>query len=373
MQYQILHILRAPLGGAFRHVCDLAGMQSARGLPVGLIVDNAEYGADSRRKLTELEAHCKLGVHRMPIPRSPSIRDIVSVRQILGQWRDRSPAVFHGHGAKGAAYARIIARLLGARSICTPHGGSLHYGFDSLSGAAFLSMERALKRFTGGMLFESRYALQQFEEKIGKVSFPHRIIYNGLHEAEFEPVDTESAAFDFLFIGEFRELKGIYTLLDAVQALRGDARSFRLLMAGSGPDEPALAERIDRANLGDIVTVSGPIHPARTAFAQARCLIAPSHKESMPYVVLEALAARMPIITTAVGGIPEIYGSMRELLLPAGDSHALSAAMAAFLDDPRHSTRAAAKLHGLARAHLSVDQMERHIAEFYADVIATPA
>ena len=371
VQYSILHILRAPLGGAFRHVSDLAHGQAEQGFPVGLICDAADYGAGSRDKLTALETVCELGVHRLTIPRTPGIRDAVAVRAIRTRWRGHRPAILHGHGAKGAAYARIIAPMVDAAAICTPHGGALHYSFRSLNGAVYLSMERALKRATSGMIFESDYARRQYIDKVGRITFPHRIIYNGLFDEEFAPVDTQQAPYDFLFIGEFRELKGLFTLIEAVQRLCAGGHDFRLLMAGSGPDEAALRKRIEREQLDSLVTVSAPIHPARSAFAQARCVVVPSLHESMPYIVLEAIAARIPLITTAVGGIPEIYGSMRDSLLSPGDVTALAGRMQDFLDSPEMHERAAAELHHYARSHLTVTQMVSEILEFYESVRPT--
>ena len=368
----ILHILRAPLGGAFRHVIDLARGQAERGHPVGLICDAADYGTGSRDKLAALEAVCELGVQRLEIPRSPGIRDVRAVRAIRRRWKTDGPAILHGHGAKGAAYARIIAPMIGAAAVCTPHGGALHYSFGSLNGAVYLSLERALKHGTGGMIFESYYAKGQYVDKVGKITFPHRVIYNGLYEEEFVPVDTQNAPHDFLFIGEFRELKGVFTLLESVRRLYAAGHRFTLLMAGSGPDGERLRRCIEQWKLDSIVTVSGPIHPARTAFARARCLLAPSLNESMPYIVLEAIAARVPVITTGVGGIPEIYGTMRESLLPAGDVTALAAAMQAFLESPHTYQQTADVLHRYARSHITVTQMVSEILDFYRTVKPTP-
>src|SRR5258708_5857917 len=62
--------------------------------------------------------------------------------------------------------------------------------------------------------------------------------------------------------------------------------------------------------------------PTREAFAMARAIVVPSRAESMPYVVLEAIAAGLPIVATRVGGIPEIFGPRADELVPPGDPDA---------------------------------------------------
>jgi glycosyltransferase involved in cell wall biosynthesis len=74
--------------------------------------------------------------------------------------------------------------------------------------------------------------------------------------------------------------------------------------------------------------------PARTAFAHGHVLVVPSRAESLPYIVLEAAAASVPMIATSVGGIPEIFGPDAANLVPAGDAAALARAITATLAEP---------------------------------------
>ena len=67
--------------------------------------------------------------------------------------------------------------------------------------------------------------------------------------------------------------------------------------------------------------------PARDALRLGRILIVPSRAESLPYIVLEAIAARRPIVATNVGGIPEIFGPFSDRLVPRDDPPALARAM----------------------------------------------
>lgn len=364
---RVLHILRAPRGGAFRHVCDLARAQAKTGALVGLAYDGPPEDRTTQSRLTELKDDLSLGLTAVRIPRKPGIGDVAAFRQLKSLSRKTRPTIIHGHGAKGAAYSRLLAPAVSAKAVCTPHGGVLHYGLGSPAGMAYLTIERLLKPRTDGMIFESRYACDVYKKQMGKMSFPSIVVPNGLNEEDFEVPRARNARYDFAFVGELRTLKGVFVLVDAVRrALK--FRRFKLLIVGSGPEEQRLRSRISELGLDDAIDVSRPIHPARRVFSLARCLVTPSIKESMPYIVLEAIAAGMPIITTAVGGIPEIFGPSAYQLLPAGNSEALADRLVRVQRKPEEAQAAAESLRYRIQTHLSVSEMESSIRSFYASL-----
>jgi hypothetical protein len=129
---RILHCLRSPVGGLFRHVRDLAGEQARRGYEVGILCDNA--GADwlTEARLQEHDHSVSLGVHRVPMVRGLGIHDVTAFLATRKLMQSLQIDVAHGHGAKGGAHARLAARALRAKgqditTVYTPHGGSLNY------------------------------------------------------------------------------------------------------------------------------------------------------------------------------------------------------------------------------------------------------
>src|SRR5690606_35205961 len=121
------------------------------------------------------------------------------------------------------------------------------------------------------------------------------------------PVIPDSDAADFLYIGMMRDLKGPDLFIDALVRVENRlGRKVSAVMVGSGDDLPRYHEQVRQAGLAARVRFFDPM-PARKAFALARFIVVPSRAEAMPYIVLEALAAGMPMIATAVGGIPEIF------------------------------------------------------------------
>ena len=158
----ILHVLRAPLGGLFRHVVDLVQGQAARGHRVGLIVDSTTGGARAETALAALSPHLALGVQRVAISRELGPSDIQALRRVSGWIRQAAPDVLHGHGAKGAALARLTLSAPQAIRVYTPHGGSLVYRPGTIAGGFYRTLEWLLKWRTDLFLFESSYIAALF-------------------------------------------------------------------------------------------------------------------------------------------------------------------------------------------------------------------
>jgi glycosyltransferase involved in cell wall biosynthesis len=374
----ILHVLRAPVGGLFRHVVDLARGQAARGHRVGLIADATTGGAQAEATLAALAKVLSHGLTRVPMSRHIGTGDIFAVRHVSRRAQAVAADVIHGHGAKGGAYARLAALpspTAGAGRairVYTPHGGSLHYRWGTPTGLFYLSAERALAPHTDLFLFESAYGRDVFKAKIdNKIGEPKglvRVIYNGVTDDEFQPIVVGEGATDLLFVGELRLLKGVDVLIAAIKTIAQDGRSLSATIVGDGPDRARFERAVARQGLGDKVRFIGA-KPARAAFALGRLLVVPSRAESLPYIGLEAAAAGVPMIASRVGGMPEIFGPDAGLLVPPGDPSALARAMTQALQDrgARHSTTL--RLKARIRALFSADAMTDAVIAAYREAL----
>lgn len=343
----ILHCLRAPVGGLFRHVVDLATAQAAAGHRVGVICA-ASGDALTEARLLAFAPHLRLGLHRLPMSRDLGFGDVRAWHQVVELARTMELDVLHGHGAKGGAYARLAKRSVrqqrpDLRCFYTPHGGSLHYPRTTAKGQFFGALERRLEAWTDGILFESRFAADRYASQIGRPHCPTAVVVNGLLPAEFVAVVPDANAADFIFVGELRHLKGVDVALDALARLPTLASA---VFVGDGPDAGQFKAQTLKLGLADRVRFPGAMR-AREAFALGRVLLMPSRAESLPYVVLEAIAAHVPVLATNVGGIPEIIPSQFGPLLQPGDAAALAAAMLDALENP---TPLIAKAAGLRHA-----------------------
>ncbi len=370
---RIVHCFRAPVGGVFRHVCDLAEAQHRAGHAVGIICDSSTGGDFGERIFDLLRPSLSLGIKRIPMRRQIAPSDIAASWRLLREVRSLDPDVLHAHGAKGGAYARMIGTLLRASGsrvarIYSPHGGSLHYDPKSLGGRVYFAAERILERMTDTIVFVSQFEADAYRAKVGPPRPPTVIVRNGLSPEEFESIAPNPDAVDFLFIGELRDLKGPDVFIEAIAEVgRRTGKPLTAAIVGSGPDKSRYETLVRDLGLSATVNFHQPM-PARQAFALARAVVVPSRAESMPYIVLEAIGAGMPLIATCVGGIPEIFGPASDRLIPPGDAPALASAMAAIRDEPETAKAEAVALRNQVQPVFSFDAMASSINHAYRAV-----
>jgi glycosyltransferase involved in cell wall biosynthesis len=366
---RILHAIRPPVGGIFRHVLDVAKGQADRGHRVGIIADSLTGGERAEAALAELAPRLELGVHRVAIRREPYPTDLLAFARFSRLIGDLKPDVLHGHGAKAGAFVRLRARSDATIRVYTPHGGSLHYPPNSLKGGFYSRVERALMNRTELFLFESAFARDTFERIVGTPAGLVRCVFNGVTAAEFDPVVTADDATDIVYVGEFRHIKGADLAIDAVARLRAGGKPLTLTLAGDGEETEALKAQIARLELTDAVRFIGHVKP-RYGFSKGRLLVVPSRGDSMPYIVIEAAAAGIPMVAAQVGGIPEIFGPHTGALFAARDVGAIAAAIEAAMDNPAVALERAGSLRQRISQHFSQDTMVDGVLAGYRDAFA---
>jgi len=371
---RIVHVFRAPLGGLFRHVIDLACEQAARGHDVGLFFDSEFRGDHVAAALARLEGGLRLGAHGCPIKRNPHPGDIGAMLKFSALLRRLRPDIVHGHGSKGGLYARLpgfFARADGPARAYTPHGGSFNFKPGTAQHRLFMTTEKALSFATDVFLFESAYIARRYESYVGVDHGIRRIVANGVGPAEFRPIEPAPDAADLLYVGELRAAKGIDTLLEAIALAEARfGKSLRAVLVGSGPDKEMLLAEAERLGVAGQISFVGPL-PARQAFRLGRVLVAPSRAESLPYIILEAAGAQLPIVATNVGGIPEIFGPYAGRLGPCNDPADLAARILATLDlsDADRKARCA-ELAAHVAANFSIKTMVDSVLEGYRAALA---
>ena len=366
---RILHAVRTPVGGIFRHILDLANGQVDRGHQVGIIADSLTGGERAEAALAAIAPRLALGVHRLAIRREPFPSDVLVWAHFTRLIRRLKPDVLHGHGAKAGAFIRLKTGSKGTIRVYTPHGGSLHYPLKTIKGALYSRLERALMDSTDLFLFESTFARDTYQRTIGTPKGLERCVFNGVTAEEFDPVVKADDATDVVYVGEFRHIKGADLLIDAVARLHADGKPVTLTLAGDGEELAALKAQIQRLGLTEAVRFIGHVK-ARYGFSKGGVLVVPSRGDSMPYVVIEAAAAGIPMVAANVGGIPEIFGSHTEALFAANIVSAMADAIEIALEDPEAAQVLARSLRERIFLHFSQKAMVEGVLAGYREAFA---
>jgi glycosyltransferase involved in cell wall biosynthesis len=153
-------------------------------------------------------------------------------------------------------------------------------------------------------------------------------------DAVAEPIPADSI--EFVCVARLSSQKGLPLLIAACEQLRARNQRFALTIIGDGEMRSSLEAEIARRNLGETITLAGvrTSEEIREYLTRCRAFVLPSFAEGLPVVIMEALALRRPVITTAIAGIPELVDGTCGWLIPAGSEEALVEAMTAALHAP---------------------------------------
>ncbi|MBP1860844.1 glycosyltransferase family 4 protein [Rhizobium herbae] len=370
---RIIHCFRSPIGGIFRHVRDLAEAHARQGHEVGIVCDSTTGGSYEDALFDEIRPFLALGLVRLPIRRSIGPTDLAALWSSYKEIRSLQPDILHGHGAKGGVLARIIGSALRVNRYCvarlySPHGGSLHYDSKTLTGKTVFLLERLQEYLTDAIVFVCDFERRTYEAKVGKPRPYSELIYNGIDDRDFETVYARPDAVDFLYIGMLRDLKGPDLFIDAfAKTERIIGKPLSAMMIGDGPQRQEYEQMMLERGLGRRIEML-PAMKARDAFAFTRNVVVPSRAESMPYIVLEALAARKPVIASRVGGIPEVLGAESAALATPDDAQALAAVMTAAATEPDWAAKVMPEAEAF-KAAFSTSTMAGSIMRLYRQLV----
>ncbi len=140
-----------------------------------------------------------------------------------------------------------------------------------------------------------------------------RVIINGVNIDKFKSKAVKNTPFTFLNIGSVREKKNQIFLLECAKYLKSKGYKFVIDIVGGGVENQTLIDKIsnliEEEKLGNYVRMLGLRNDIPDLLKTAHCLVLPSHHEGLPIVLLEAGAAKLPVISTPVGAIPDLIDS----------------------------------------------------------------
>lgn len=248
--------------------------------------------------------------------------------------RELRPAILHSYNLATLEYHPIswLAGVRGhfhaehGRDLSDPKGDNKKYQW----------LRRLISPFVHRFVAVSDDLNHWLLEKVRLSSTKVQLIYNGINTENFHPSAAKSASFDFIHVARLSPIKDQVTLIAAFGLLRQRTTlPCRLLLVGDGPLRTQLQELVMSADLTDSVQLLGERHDIASLMQQSQVFVMSSLAEGIPMTVLEAMASGLPVVATAVGGLPEIIQGDHGILVPPSSAEALALAMQRYLEQPQ--------------------------------------
>jgi glycosyltransferase involved in cell wall biosynthesis len=265
----------------------------------------------------------------------------------------------HAHFAGMAARTAFwIDQFFGIPYSFTAHANDIFAPRDFVVSLPKL-MERA-----AAIVSVSDYAARDLKTRFPASAAKIHRIYNGVEMSRFHPTDFGSGTPALISIGRLIEKKGFADLINACALLTSRRRGFTCEIIGEGPLEEALRAQIAGAGLEGQVRLTGPQTQAQIALrlAHATIFVLPCTREegggmdNLPTVIMEAMAAGLPVISTPLGGIPEmVEQDVNGELVPERSPAAICAAMERLISDPERARRLGDRGRQMAREKFSIE------------------
>jgi glycosyltransferase involved in cell wall biosynthesis len=378
---KILYVItKGNWGGAQRYVHDLATH-----LPATHYEVKVTYGSG-----TELAAKLhQAGLATVAIPAlgrdinlGADWRVFWSLRQLFKQ---EKPAVVHLNSAKIGGLGALAARLTGVpKIIFTAHGWAFHeprpwWQRKLISWLSWLTIILCHEVI---VISRSEYDAVALWPGVKKKITQ---IYNGVEETKILP-RTEAReqlaaklkinlSADTILLGTIAELhpnKGLGYAVAAMEQLRLPQPQAKLIIIGGGEDKAKLERDLLTRGLSQQILLTGPLVNAAQYLAAFDVFCLPSLKEGLPYVLLEAGLAGLPVVATKVGGVPEIIIDQHTgLVVPPGNSAALAQALNEVLTNSAKRQNLGTALKQQVEQHFSLPRMLEATTALYAKPITS--
>jgi glycosyltransferase involved in cell wall biosynthesis len=291
------------------------------------------------------------------------------------------PDVVHTHTAKAGFLGRLAAWLYNLtrprRHRClvvhTYHGHVLHGYFSRLTSAAIRQAEQSLALVTDCVLVLSL----RLKHEIGttyRIAPPDKlyVVPLGLDLDDLLSMDrrdgdgAESGEFVFGYVGRLVPVKNVPMLIRAFERVHEQAPHARLVLVGDGELAAALQEVVTARGLVDAVRFAGWCSDLVAVYRSFHALVLGSVNEGTPVAAIEAMAAGLPVVATAVGGVPDVITDGHDgLLVPSGDEDAMAAAMLRVLRDAGERRRMGEAARHAVRERFSARRLVTDIEHLY--------
>ncbi len=374
-RWKIALVLETSGGGSGRHVIDLAGELSAAGHEIHIIYSGLRLDPGFGAALKALAAVrlFELNMRRLPHP-----SDLLAAMRLRRYVTRFGPFdIVHGHSSKAGAIVRLAALGKSCIRVYTPHAfRTLDPDLRRSSRWLYATAERILSRISTGIILVSEEE-RQHAISIGLDAARLFVVENGL-VPRIAPTRAEARKELGLnrdeliagFVGRFVPQKAPELAVRAFATAAQIQPEIKLVMLGEGPLESGLHDLAEELGVADRISwVKGYGPDLMPAFD---LLFMTSRYEAFPYVLVEAAAAGLPIITTPVGGTSAVVRHGTNGLIVSPDADAIARDILALFKDPSLRDGMSSSSAEIAK-HFTVKRMVRDTCNVYKTLLAPAA
>ncbi len=321
---KVLHVITdTNIGGAGRYLLNLLTQPAFAGISASVVCPDGELAK-------RLDA---LGINRI----GTSGRDVSFswplTLELLGLIRKAKPDLVHTHSSLSA---RIAAKVLGIPVVYTKHG------LDRVLSPSGTLINNLVSKTLSDVIIAVSSGVQR--ELVQSGVDPSRVvcILNGIDTDQFRPREKRyrpaSGHGGQIFIGTAARLhpvKALDVLIDAAKIVLDSLPDARFVIGGTGPMEEILKKKIEDMGLEPYVNMAGFIEDIPGFLSQLDIFVLCSDSEGLGLAALEAMATGLPVVATAVGGVPEAVKDQETgILVPPQDRQLLARAIVTLATDP---------------------------------------
>lgn len=349
----VLQVLEATEGGTRRHLRDLVGALDPGGFRVALCVS---CGRDPGFR-DDVAGYVASGLRVEEVPMRRGIApfaDLASLIRLVRCVRRVRPDVIHAHSAKAGFLSRVAGVLCRVPVVYTPHAFPFLMTRGKKAPRFYRFLERCARDATAALIAvsgeERREAFALGYER-GRVHYiPNGVAPRGGREVTVR----EGGVLKVGFFGRLTPQKGPDVLMDTVADVAAHVPHVSFVFYGEGELGALLRARVEERLLAAHVQFNGAYAPgeAVACMRQVDVVAIPSRWEGCPYVVLEAFQAGVPVVASAVGGMPDlIRDGVSGVLVEAENTEALCDGLLGLLRDPQKRRRLAEQGRAAVEAH----------------------
>lgn len=283
----------------------------------------------------------------------------------------RKAELIHAQWSFSGLIGGIVGKLCNVPSITTLHGSDVRLAVKS---PFYRSVIQWCAKLNARLVTVGDDLADQVQKWLPRGHSRVEVVPNGVDHHFWSARKGSIAEKDIVVIGNLIPSKQVDLVVRAFARLAAHDHRVRLVIIGGGPERRRLQSMADRLSMGERVLFAGQMLPEQVAEQLDRSciLVLASSSEGRPLVVLEAMAAGVPVVASDIGGVRELIGNNeRGLLFPGGDAHRLAVCIERILNDPEFGRLLAGNASRWIRARgLTWERTAHRYATLYQQVVA---